>query len=93
MAPCGMVVSMTHITRLQEFCAEPRTMKEIIAEGFVPNAVYMAVRRGQLVNLNAKDAWGRPTHRTAGSFKSAVDVEPKYDAQPLVNAWMGGISA
>lgn len=87
MAPSGMVVSMTHITRLQEFCAEPRTIKEIIQEGFTPNAVYMAVRRGQLVNLNAKDEWGRPTHRAAGSFKSTVELVRKYDAQPLVNAW------
>jgi hypothetical protein len=89
MAPSRMVVNMTHITRLQEFCAEPRTIKEITAEGFNPNAVYMAVRRGQLVNHNAKDAWGRPTHRTAGSFQSTVEVAPKYDAQPLVTAWMG----
>ena len=87
MAPSGMVVSMTHITRLQEFCAEPRTIKEIIQEGFTANAVYMAVRRGQLVNLNAKDAWGRPNHRAAGSFKSTVELVRKYDAQPLVNAW------
>jgi hypothetical protein len=89
MALGGMVVNMTHITRLQEFCAEPRTIQEITAEGFTPNAVYMAVRRGQLVNHNAKDAWGRPTHRTAGSFQSTVEVAPKYDAQPLVTAWMG----
>ena len=87
MALSGMVVSMTHITRLQEFCAEPRTIKEIIQEGFTANAVYMAVRRGQLVNLNAKDAWGRPNHRAAGSFKSTVELVRKYDAQPLVNAW------
>ena len=87
MALGGMVVSMTHITRLQEFCAEPRNIKEIMAEGFTPNAVYMAVRRGQLVNLNAKDAWGRPTHRTAGSFQSAVEIHPVYDAKPLFNAW------
>ena len=87
MAPRGMVVNMTHITRLQEFCAEPRTIKEIIQEGFTANAVYMAVRRGQLVNLNAKDAWGRPNHRAAGSFKSTVELVRKYDAQPLVNAW------
>ena len=87
MAPSGMVVNMTHITRLQEFCAEPRTIKEIMAEGFTPNAVYMAVRRGQLVNLNAKDAWGRPTHRAAGSFQSTVEVQPHYDVKPLLNAW------
>jgi hypothetical protein len=87
MALGGMVVNMTHITRLQEFCAEPRTIKEIVAEGFNPNSVYMAVRRGQLVNHNAKDAWGRPIHRTAGSFQSTVDLVRKYDAQPLVNAW------
>ena len=87
MALSGMVVNMTHITRLQEFCAEPRTIKEIIQEGFTANAVYMAVRRGQLVNLNAKDAWGRPNHRAAGSFKSTVELVRKYDAQPLVNAW------
>ena len=89
MAPRGMVVNMTHITRLQEFCAEPRTMKEITAEGFTPNAVYMAVRRGQLVNHNAKDAWGRPLHKTSGLFQSAMQVNPIYDAQPLVSAWMG----
>jgi hypothetical protein len=82
-----MVVSMTHITLLQEFCAEPRTIQEITAEGFTANAVYMAVRRGQLVNLNAKDAWGRPTHRTAGSFQSTVEVQPHYDVKPLLNAW------
>ena len=87
MAPSRMVVNMTHITRLQEFCAEPRTIKEIIQEGFTANAVYMAVRRGQLVNLNAKDAWGRPNHRAAGSFKSTVELVRKYDAKPLFNAW------
>ena len=82
---------MTHITRLQEFCVKPRTIQEITAEGFTSNAVYMAVRRGQLINLNAKDAWGRPTHRTAGSFQSAVETQPVYDAKPLMNAW--GIAA
>ena len=87
MALSRMVVNMTHITRLQEFCAEPRNIKEIMAEGFTPNAVYMAVRRGQLVNLNAKDAWGRPNHRAAGSFQSAVEIQPVYDAKPLFNAW------
>jgi hypothetical protein len=70
---------------LVEFCALPRTMPEIEAEGFTRDQVYGAVKRGELVNQNRKDAWGR-IRRGAGLFTVAVPA-PTYDATALVQSW------
>jgi hypothetical protein len=70
---------------LAEFCALPRTMAEIESEGFTRDQVYGAVKRGELVNQNRKDAWGR-IRRGAGLFTVAAPA-PTYDAAPLVDAW------
>lgn len=70
---------------LAEFCALPRTMAEIENEGFTRHQVYGAVKRGELVNQNRKDAWGR-IKRGAGLFTVAAPVSV-YDAGALVDAW------
>jgi hypothetical protein len=77
-----MVVIMTE---LQDFCQEPRTMEELIDGGFPRTKVYNAVKRGELVNANSKDAWGRK-QRGKGLFVSAVTSVP-YNATLLVAAW------
>jgi hypothetical protein len=70
---------------LAEFCALPRTMAEIESEGFTRHQVYGAVKRGELVNQNRKDAWGR-IKRGAGLFTVAAPAAA-YDAVALVDAW------
>jgi hypothetical protein len=73
------------MSSLTEFCEIPRTMYEIETEGFTRDMVYGAVKRGELVNQNRKDAWGR-TRRGAGLFTVAAPA-PTYDAAALVDAW------
>ncbi len=73
------------MSNLTEFCEIPRTMYEIEAEGFTRDMVYGAVKRGELVNQNRKDAWGR-VRRGAGLFTVAAPA-PVYDAAALVDAW------
>lgn len=70
---------------LMQFCEIPRTMHECEAEGYTRDQVYAAVKRGQLVNQNRRDAWGR-IRRGAGLF-TVAEKPPKYDAAPLVQAW------
>lgn len=70
---------------LADFCALPRTMAEIELEGFTRHQVYGAVKRGELVNQNRKDAWGR-IRRGAGLFTVAAPAAA-YDAVALVDAW------
>ena len=70
---------------LADFCALPRTMPEIEAEGFTRDQVYGAVKRGELVNQNRKDAWER-VRRGAGLFTVAAPA-PTYDATALVQSW------
>lgn len=77
-----MVVGMTD---LQEFCQEPRTMRELLEAGFASHSVYNAVKRGDLTNTNAMDAWGRK-QRGKGLFLSTVTRTP-YNAAALVAAW------
>jgi len=73
------------MSNLTDFCEVPRTMHEIEAEGFTRDQVYGAVKRGELVNQNRKDAWGR-IKRGAGLFTVAAPA-PTYDATELVSAW------
>jgi hypothetical protein len=73
------------MSNLAEFCALPRTMFELEAEGFTRDQVYGAVKRGELVNQNRKDAWGR-IKRGAGLFTVAAPAAT-YDAAALVEAW------
>lgn len=60
-------------------------MVEIETAGFTRDMVYGAVKRGELVNQNRKDAWGR-IRRGAGLFTVAVPT-PVYDATALVEVW------
>ena len=73
------------MSNLSEFCEIPRTMHELEAEGFTRDMVYGAVKRGELVNQNRKDAWGR-VRRGAGLFTVAAPATT-YDAAALVDAW------
>jgi hypothetical protein len=63
---------------------EPRTMAQLLADGYTRNQVYNAVKRGQLVNLAARDAWGR---RTRGPGLFSNPAAPAYNAGPLLSAW------
>jgi hypothetical protein len=60
-------------------------MTEIENEGFTRHQVYGAVKRGELVNQNPKDAFGR-VKRGAGLFTVAAPTAV-YDAVALVDAW------
>ena len=73
------------MTPLQDFCQEPRSMEDLENAGFKPHAVYNAVKRNELKNANAMDAWGRK-QRGKGLFVSTVTPIP-YNASLLVQAW------
>jgi len=73
------------MTDLQDFCQEPRTMEDLENAGFKPHAVYNAVKRNELKNANAMDAWGRK-QRGKGLFVSTVTPIP-YNAALLVAWW------
>ena len=73
------------MTDLQDYCQEPRTMEKLVEAGYKPHAVYNAVKRGELKNANAMDAWGRK-QRGKGLFVSTVTPIP-YNASLLVQAW------
>ena len=73
------------VTDLPDYCQEPRTMSELVEAGFKSSAVYNAVKRNELKNTNAKDAWGRK-QRGKGLFVSTVTPIP-YNATLLVQAW------
>ena len=70
---------------LTDFCEIPRTMYELEAEGFTRDQVFGAVKRGELVNQNPADAFGR-VKRGAGLFTVAAPAA-SYDAAPLVDVW------
>ena len=70
---------------LTDFCALPRTMHECETEGYTRDQVYAAVKRGQLVNQNRRDAWGR-IRRGAGLF-TVAETKPAFDAGALVEVW------
>jgi len=50
-----------------DFFNQPRTIKDAIDHGITRDMVYNNVKRGLLVNLKRKDAWGR-TIRGNGLF-------------------------
>ena len=63
---------------------EPRTMAQLLADGYTRDQVYNAVKRGQLVNLAARDAWGR---RTRGPGLFSNPAAPASNAALLLTAW------
>ena len=73
------------MTDLQNFCQQPLTMQELVDAGFAAHTVYNAVKRNELKNTNAMDAWGRK-QRGKGLFVSTVTPIP-YNASLLVQAW------
>ena len=73
------------LTPLQDFCQEPRSMAELEDGGFDRAKVYAAVKRGDLKNANAVDAWGRK-QRGKGLFVS-TSTPIAYNATLLVQAW------
>ena len=42
-----------------EFFSKPRTIQDAINHGITRDMVYNNVKKGLLINLNSKDAWGR----------------------------------
>jgi hypothetical protein len=42
-----------------EFFNKPRTIKDAVDHGMTRDMVYNNVKRGTLINLKRKDAWGR----------------------------------
>ena len=52
---------------------DPKTMQELMADGWTRDQVYGAVKRGDLVNLNRLDAWGR-IRRGPGLFGQPLGV-------------------
>jgi len=62
----------------------PKTMRELLDDGWTRDQVYGAVKRGELVNLNRLDAWGR-IRRGPGLFDRPVG--PGVDFAALANAW------
>ena len=50
-----------------DFFNKPRTIKDAIDHGITRDMVYNNVKRGTLINLKRKDAWGR-TMRGNGLF-------------------------
>jgi hypothetical protein len=42
-----------------EFFNKPRTIKDAVDHGITRDMVYNNVKRGTLINLKRKDAWGR----------------------------------
>ena len=42
-----------------EFFSKPRTIQEAVDHGITRDMVYNNVKKGLLINLNSKDAWGR----------------------------------
>ena len=81
----GRLMTWRQLITLTDYCKEPRTMHECEEAGFTRDQVYAAVKRGQLVNQNRHDAWGR-IRRGAGLF-TVAEKPPAYDAHALVNAW------
>jgi hypothetical protein len=73
------------MTDLQDYCQEPRTMDELVEAGYKPHAVYNAVKRNELKNTNAVDAWGRK-QRGKGLFLSTVTIAP-MNFTALQQAW------
>ena len=63
---------------------DPKTMQELLADGWTRDQVYNAVKRGELVNLNRLDAWGR-VRRGPGLF--ALPAGPGVNFAPLRDAW------
>jgi hypothetical protein len=63
---------------------DPKTMQELLADGWTRDQVYNAVKRGELVNLNRLDAWGR-IRRGPGLF--AAPAGPGVNFTPLRDAW------
>lgn len=62
----------------------PKTMRELLDDGWTRDQVYGAVKRGELVNLNRLDAWGR-IRRGPGLFDRPAG--PGVDFAALANAW------
>lgn len=74
---------------ITNFCTQPRTMAEIVGEGYTKDMVYNAVKKGALVNLNRKDSWGR-IRRGKGLFQIANESE-RVNKTPFVTGCLIGI--
>jgi hypothetical protein len=73
------------MSNLTDFCAMPRTMYEIEAEGFTRDMVYGAVKRGELVNQNRKMHGADQARRWAASpWPHRHRLMTRTE---LVNAW------
>ncbi len=75
---------------IENFCATPKTMSQIQAEGYTSDMVYNRVKNGVLVNINRQDQWGRTKHgkglyQIADSSRRGMRTD--FDARALLSAW------
>lgn len=83
--------------KLTDYCDRPRTMADILAEGYTRDQVYNAVKRGALINQARRDAWGRihkgpglyvrPDAAKTDELGQYTNTAPTYNARDLIAAW------
>jgi len=68
-----------------EFFSKPRTIQDAVNHGITRDMVYNNVKKGLLVNLKRKDAWGR-TVRGNGLF-IVPNATPTQISTELFEVW------
>ena len=68
-----------------EFFNKPRTIKDAVDHGMTRDMVYNNVKRGTLINLKRKDAWGR-TVKGNGLF-IVPDAPPTEISNEIYKVW------
>jgi hypothetical protein len=68
-----------------EFFNKPRTIKDAVDHGMTRDMVYNNVKRGTLINLKRKDAWGR-TIKGNGLF-IVPNATPTEISTELFKVW------
>lgn len=68
-----------------DFFNKPRTIKDAVDHGMTRDMVYNNVKRGTLINLKRKDAWGR-TIKGNGLF-IVPNATPTEISTELFKVW------
>lgn len=68
-----------------DFFSKPRTIKDAVDHGITRDMVYNNVKKGLLINLNRKDAWGR-TIKGNGLF-IVPNATPTEISTELFKVW------
>lgn len=68
-----------------DFFNKPRTIKDAVDHGITRDMVYNNVKRGALINLKRKDAWGR-TIKGNGLF-IVPNATPTEISTELFKVW------